>query len=84
MPTRLAAYMTQSQDGAHDVDADTFAAEIANGAARLVMLSDLSTGGALVQAAGPRRPSAAGCSCVFACAPHRSTARSLPMPGSAR
>ena len=49
VPTRLAAYMTQSQDGDHDA----FSGDLANGAARLVIVSDLSTGGALVQAAGP-------------------------------
>jgi hypothetical protein len=53
VPTRLAAYMTQSQDGFHEGGHDAFSAEVANGVARLVMLSDLSTGGALVQAAGP-------------------------------
>jgi hypothetical protein len=48
VPTRLAAYMTQSQEGDHDASGD-----LANGAARLVIVSDLSTGGALVHAAGP-------------------------------
>ncbi|CAG9172348.1 hypothetical protein LMG23992_02201 [Cupriavidus laharis] len=53
VPTRLAAYMTQSQDAGQEAAHDAFSADLANGAARLVMLSDISTGGALVQAAGP-------------------------------
>jgi len=53
VPTRLAAYLVQPADGGGEGARDEFDAEVANGAARLVVLSDLSTGGALVQAAGP-------------------------------
>ncbi|CAG9178643.1 MULTISPECIES: flagellar brake protein [Cupriavidus] len=53
VPTRMAAYMTQSQESFQEADQDAFSAEMANGAARLVMVSDLSTGGAQIHAAGP-------------------------------
>ncbi len=68
VPTRLAAYLLPADPASHSdgsddsvdaivlPDAGKVSREVARGAARLAMLSDLSTGGALVQTTSPAPP----------------------------